>query len=154
MCLCFEPQSSIFRASLTEILSWLVKRSKQEIDTSAMEIWCVVHCTGRQELPWSVDKWISRGLLSPKVDSHFTRVEGTLIAIADSGSISQARGIDRAAQLTTTSGCTHQISTSINNVTSQWKFSMPEIRDHKQQWELVIYIKPWSLSTTDQLKDP
>ncbi|KAF1869421.1 hypothetical protein Lal_00045286 [Lupinus albus] len=37
--------------------------------------------------------------------NHCTRDDGTLIACAATGSISQARGTEMAAQLTTTSGC-------------------------------------------------
>lgn len=46
-----------------------------------------------------------RVVFSRKVCSHLTRDDGTLIARAAAGSISQARGTEMAAQFTTTSGC-------------------------------------------------
>lgn len=49
-----------------------------------------------------------RVLLFSKLCNHFTRDDGTLIACAVAGSISQARGTEMAAQLTTTSGCHYQ----------------------------------------------
>lgn len=51
-----------------------------------------------------MDKWIRKVSLSLKLDSHFTRAEGTLIDMAACGSISQVRGTESAAQLITTSG--------------------------------------------------
>lgn len=46
-----------------------------------------------------------RVLLSVKLDNHFTSEEGILTDMASVGFVSQARGIEIAAQLTTTSGC-------------------------------------------------
>lgn len=75
-----------------------------------------------RKLPWSVDRWMRRVFLPSKLSSQVPRAVGTLIDKAETGSVSQARGTEIAAQLTTISGWNWNLVSALSSSNKNQRF--------------------------------